>query len=151
MDAGIKCAQSLESSRESLESCYMTLWTGEKKRGNGVKQVREEIQVDNLHFFIYRLMKRGQINTALALQVLMRRYKIVGNLGYTVMIDSYTKKGDMDKAMKLLQEMRKKGVAPDQVAFTSLIFGYERQGNMQQAFEVMTLMAKEGVVPSVHM
>lgn len=70
--------------------------------------------------------------------------------GYTVLVDGYSKAGDLKKALAVLKTMKNMEVEPTEVTYTCLIAAFARQGQFDKARAMMDYMERiAGLKPGV--
>jgi pentatricopeptide repeat protein len=67
---------------------------------------------------------------------------------FTELLDAYAKDLRMDKAVQVMQSMRRQGVEPSEITYTCLIAGFGRCNKVDQAKKILSFMANQGVPPS---
>ncbi|KAJ1688751.1 hypothetical protein LUZ63_012906 [Rhynchospora breviuscula] len=68
---------------------------------------------------------------------------------YSIIIDALCKKGEINKAFRLLDQMLLEGLVPDVIIYSSLILGLHVRGEIRRAEEVMQQMVSRGRHPDV--
>merc|ERR1719463_644866 len=68
---------------------------------------------------------------------------------YSTIVKGYCNSGDVDKALQVLQEMKRDGKhAPDEILYNSLLDGCAKQHRLEDALNLLDDMQDAGVVPS---
>uniref|UniRef100_A0A6N2KWH6 Pentacotripeptide-repeat region of PRORP domain-containing protein n=1 Tax=Salix viminalis TaxID=40686 RepID=A0A6N2KWH6_SALVM len=71
------------------------------------------------------------------------------NVTRTVLVDMFSKRGKMSKALTLFKEMAEEGLSQDEFAFTAIIAGYCRVGNVKRAWSMYKKMKRNNITPNV--
>lgn len=66
-------------------------------------------------------------------------------IGYTILIDGFSKNGYVEKAVGFLYRMRKDGLAPNLVTYTAIIMGFCKKGKLDEAFAVFGMLDRLGI------
>merc|ERR1719214_259383 len=80
----------------------------------------------------------------------MKRDKVdLDVITYSTLVKGYCNAGDVDKAFKVLAEMKSDGkLAPDEILYNSLLDGCAKQNRVDDAVRLLKDMSDSGVVPS---
>lgn len=70
----------------------------------------------------------------------MQKRGMVDRVSYSTLVNGFAKKGEMEKTLKVFQEMEEKGVKPDEATYGTLIDGYVKTGNMETALKMVAEM-----------
>lgn len=65
------------------------------------------------------------------------------------MISGYSFKGDLGKAVRLMNQMKGEGVRPDLVTYNSMVSGYSMAGRIDEALDMMKQIKDSGLAPNV--
>merc|ERR1719472_145486 len=68
---------------------------------------------------------------------------------YSTLVKGYCFAGDVDRAFKVLAEMKADGkFSPDEILYNSLLDGCAKQGRVEEALQLLDDMRTNGCVPS---
>merc|ERR1719359_2106453 len=83
------------------------------------------------------------------LEAMKRDHVELDVITYSTLIKGYCHAGDVDKAFKVLSEMKSDGkLAPDEILYNSLLDGCAKQNRVDDAVRVLEDMTDSGVVAS---
>ncbi|XP_059296896.1 pentatricopeptide repeat-containing protein At5g57250, mitochondrial [Lycium ferocissimum] len=77
-------------------------------------------------------------------EMVCRRFEL-DTIGYTILIDGFSKEGHVEKAVGFLYEMKKRGVQPNLVTLTAVILGFCKKGKMCESFAVFKMVEELGI------
>ncbi|OMO72813.1 hypothetical protein CCACVL1_17580 [Corchorus capsularis] len=64
---------------------------------------------------------------------------------YTILIDGFSKQGNVEKAVGFLKNMLKGGVLPNVVTYTAIISGFGKKGKLEEAFTLFKEVKNIGI------
>lgn len=67
------------------------------------------------------------------------------SVSYTILIDGFSKLGDVDKSFTFLAKMIKEGHRPNKVTYTAIMSAYCKKGKVEEAFGVFERMKDLGI------
>lgn len=70
---------------------------------------------------------------------LVERKIVMDTIGYTVLIDGFSKIGILEKGVGLLRKMEE-GLKPNVVTYTAIIMGFCKKGKLVEGFELFKLV-----------
>lgn len=68
---------------------------------------------------------------------------------WNAMISGYSFKGDFEKAVSLMNRMKREEVRPDLVTYNSMVSGYSMAGRIDEALDTMRQIKDSGLAPNV--
>jgi len=69
-------------------------------------------------------------------------------IDFTIMINFFSKRKDMNKAMQIFETMKQRNVQCDVFVFTSLIDGHCKNGDINRATQMVEAMQQQGTKPN---
>lgn len=95
-------------------------------------------------------MSAGQVDRVKGVYEMIDTYNIKGSPElYTIAVNSCSHSGDWEFACKIYDDMKKKGVVPDEMFFSALIDVAGHAGNLDAAFEVLREARTQGMNPGI--
>ena len=58
--------------------------------------------------------------------------------------------GNMDRAVRMVEQMKKERHKPTTRTFMPIIHGFARAGEMKRALDIFDMMRRNGCIPTVH-
>lgn len=95
-------------------------------------------------------MSAGRVDRVKGVYEMIDTYNIKGSPElYTIAVSSCSHSGDWEFACKIYDDMKKKGVVPDEMFFSALIDVAGHAGNLDAAFEVLREASTQGMNPGI--
>lgn len=69
----------------------------------------------------------------------------VNSITFTILIDGFSKDGNVEKAVGFLHKMMKDGLRPNLVTYTALMMGFCKKGKMDEAFALLKIVKDLGI------
>ena len=94
----------------------------------------------------------GYVAEGLLMEVFRKKKEMVerginpDTVSYTILIDGFSKLGDVEKAVGFLNKMRKDGVQPNLVTYTAIMLGFCKRGKLEEAFSIFKMVDDLGIV-----
>ncbi|CAA0842213.1 Pentatricopeptide repeat-containing protein -mitochondrial [Striga hermonthica] len=66
-------------------------------------------------------------------------------ISYTILIDGFSKDGNVEKAVGFLHKMRRDGLEPNLITYTAIILGFCKKGKLAEAFAVLGMLERLGI------
>lgn len=95
------------------------------------------------------LMMDGNVDEAEKYFEDVKGLEVPNTVSYTLMIEGRCKKGKVDEARMLLDEMEEKGCAPSVFCYNRVIGGLSKTGRLSEAFKLFEEMLERGLESSV--
>ncbi|PIN01437.1 hypothetical protein CDL12_26053 [Handroanthus impetiginosus] len=96
--------------------------------------------------WIYGCLREGLICEAFQrFREMVDRRVELDNISYTILIDGFSKDGNVEKATGFLYKMRKDGLQPNLVTYTALMLGFCKKGKLDEAFLIFSMLKKLGI------
>ncbi|KAF7145426.1 hypothetical protein RHSIM_Rhsim04G0102600 [Rhododendron simsii] len=103
----------------------------------------------SLQTMVERLCDSGALLKAYKLLKQLADSGVLPNIStYNILINCFSKAGNINGAFKLFKELQLKGHLPDSVTYATLIDGLQRVDREEDAFVVFEQMMKKGCTPS---
>ncbi|KAL0315980.1 UNVERIFIED_CONTAM: Pentatricopeptide repeat-containing protein, mitochondrial [Sesamum radiatum] len=66
-------------------------------------------------------------------------------ISYTILIDGFSKDGNVERAVGFLYKMRKDGLEPNLISYTAIILGFCKKGKLDEAFAIFNMLERLGI------
>lgn len=95
---------------------------------------------------VEQMCEAGQILNAY--QLLIDSEVVPDIMTYNILINGYCKAGNIDRALKLFEHLKLRGLSPDSVTYGTLIDGLYRVGREEDALKFFKQLLENGIEPS---
>ncbi|XP_024360773.1 pentatricopeptide repeat-containing protein At5g02830, chloroplastic [Physcomitrium patens] len=132
----------------------ITVIPGSLLQSNLGEKIDEDVRLAccRPNIITYNCMMKACGSASEKVRSLMREMRALGLVpdvkSWSILLDSYGSKGDVEGASEALEEMKAAGFKPDVVAYTSLIQACVQAGHLEKAFDYFSKMKAAGVRPN---
>ncbi|CAK9182361.1 unnamed protein product [Ilex paraguariensis] len=132
----------------ALVSAYCRLGRIEEARDLVSMMENEGVAFDVVFYsnWMYEYFREGFLVMAFQKYKEMGERKIdLDTISYTILIDGFSKEGNVEKTVGFLNKMRKDGLKPNLVTYTAVMLGFCKKGKIEEAITVLKTVENLGI------